>query len=191
MGQINTTLLLLLLVSWSFNVAATTASFDKQTPAQLESLESRAEAGNEKAQMNLANMYLEGKGVTADTNKALYYYRLAAEQDIAFAQYKLAKLYFDGNYVEPDPDQAIAWLLRAANLGFIQAQLTLSLVYEKGEHTPQDLIQAHKWLSIASSLTDTDLKTTLEKLEAKMSFIELAQAKWLSTICIITGYQDC
>ena len=191
MKKINATFVFALFFSFSIDGAATTSSFDKQTPVQLESLESRAAAGNEKAQMKLANMYLEGKGVTADTNKALFYYRLAAERDIAFAQYKLARLYLDGNYVEPDPDQALAWLLRAAKLGFIQAQLNLSLEYEKGANTPQDFIQAHKWLSIASSLTDTDLKPTMEELETKMTFTELAQAKLLSSICIITGYQNC
>ncbi|MGI9319226.1 MAG: tetratricopeptide repeat protein [bacterium] len=191
MNKINAIFVLALFFSFSVEGSGTASSFDKQTPAQLESLESLAAAGNEKAQMKLANMYLEGKIVTTDTNKALYYYRLAADRDIAFAQYKLAKLYLDGKYLEPDPEQALTWLLRASKLGLIQAQLSLGLEYEKGVNTPQDFIQAHKWLEIASSLTDKDLKSTMEELETKMTFIELAHAKLLSNICIITGYQVC
>ena len=124
--------------------------------------------------------------------KAIFYYRLAAEQNIAFAHYKLAWLYLDGHYVEQDPVEGLAGLQRAARLGFIQAQLDLSHLYETGfAETPQDLIQAYKWLSIASSLSDEDLKPKQENLEAKMSFIQLAQAKITSGICILTGYQDC
>ena len=191
MKKLYATFVFALFFNFSVNGAETTSSFDEQTPVQLESLQSRAAADNEKAQMKLANMYLQGKGVTADSNTALFYYRLAAERDIAYAQYKLARLYLDGDYVEPDPEQALAWLLRAAKLGFIQAQVDLSQEYETGAHTPQDFIQAHKWLSIASSLTDTDLKPAMQALETRMTFTELAQSKLLSSVCIISGYQDC
>lgn len=141
--------------------------------------------------MKLAVMYLDGNGVTADIDKALFYYRMAAEQNVAFAQYRLARIYLDGDYVKPDPNRGLEGLLSAARLGFVEAQLDLSLLYEQGDGIAQDLVEAYKWLSIASSLTDTDLKSRQEELETKMSFAELAQAVSLSRICILTGYEDC
>jgi len=184
-------LLVALFLGCSAAVIAAESSLEKQTPEQLESLESRAAAGNEKAQMKLAIMYLEGNGVSADTDKALFYYRLAAERDIAFAQHRLARLYLDNDHVEPDPAKALAWLLRAAKLGLVQAQLDLSQLYEDGTGINRDFVKAYKWLSIASSLTDRNLEPRQVELEAKMTFTELAQANLLSRICILTAYQDC
>ena len=182
---------LLLILVFGFPAVAVGSNLDKQNPEQIESLEDSVSAGNEKAQMKLAIMYLDGNGVTADISKALFYYRMAAEQEVAFAQYKLARIYLDGDHVNPDPNQALVWLLRAAKLGLVEAQLDLSLLYEQGPGIAQDLVKAHKWLSIASSLTDMDLESRQEELEAKMTFVELVQAVSLSRICTLTGYEDC
>ncbi|MDH3469127.1 MAG: sel1 repeat family protein [Gammaproteobacteria bacterium] len=183
---------LIVLIFGIFNANANSGStLDQLNLGTLHVLENRAEAGNEKAQMKLAIMYLQGNGVNADIYKAIAYYRLAAERDIAFAQYKLARLYLDGKYVEPDPEQALSWLLRSAKLGLVQAQLELSLFYENGDGVDRDLVNAHIWLSIAASLMDSDLRPRQEILEAKMTPIELARAKIRSSICILNGYQDC
>ena len=189
MRKLSTSLLFVLVLG--FSAVAAGVSPDKQNLGQIESLVDSASAGNEKAQMKLAIMYLEGNGVTADTSKALFYYRMAAEQNVAYAQYRLARLYLDGRYMEPDPGQAHAWLLRAARLGFVQSQLDLSLLYERGPVMTRDIVEAHKWLSIAASLTDMDLTSRQQELEAKMTFIEVAHAVALSRMCILTGYEDC
>lgn len=167
------------------------SSIDKQTLQTLESLEHRAAAESKSAQMKLAIIYLQGNGVPADIDKAIFYYRLAAEQDVAFAQHRLARLYLDGDRVKPDLQKAMNWMQRSARLGFVPAQLDLSLLYENGTGTPQDFIQAHKWLSIASSLTDSNLESKQAELEAKMTFTDLVQARLLSRICILNDYQDC
>jgi TPR repeat protein len=167
------------------------ASLDPQTPAQMVALESRSANGDEKAQMQLALMYLKGEGVAADVDKALYYYHLVAERDIAVAQHRLARIYLDGTYVEPDPEIALAWLLRAADLGFVPAQLELSLLYENGVGMPPDLIESYKWFVIATSLTDQQLASRRDQLEARMTTIELAYGEMLARFCILGGYRDC
>ena len=86
MRKLSTSLLLVLVLG--FSAVAAGVSPDKQDLGQIESLVDSASAGNEKAQMKLAIMYLEGNGVTADTSKALFYYRMAAEQNVAYAQYR-------------------------------------------------------------------------------------------------------
>ena len=141
--------------------------------------------------MKLAIIYLQGNGVAADIDKTIFYYRLAAEQDVAFAQYKLARLYLDGDRVKPDLEKAMEWMLRSAKLGFVQAQLDLSLLYENGFVTPQNFIEAHKWLYIASSLTDSNCESRHKELEAKMAFTDLVRARFLARTCILKGYEGC
>ena len=55
--KVNAIFVLTLFFSFSVEGSGTASSFDQQIPAQLESLESRAAAGNEKAQMKLASLY--------------------------------------------------------------------------------------------------------------------------------------
>ena len=157
----------------------------------IEELERRAAADSKSAQMMLAIIYLEGNGVTVDVDKAIYYYRLAAEQDVAFAQHRLARLYLDGDRIAPDPDAALAWMLRAAKLGFVPAQLELSQIYRDGIFTPRDVIAAYKWLAIAASLTSADLESQKQELEQQMTFTERARARFISRSCIYRGYEDC
>ena len=189
-GKIASLLLVLFLGIFS-SVMPASSSADKQTLQTLESLEHRAAADSKSAQMKLAIIHLQGNGVPVDIDKAIFYYRLAAEQNVAFAQHRLARIYLDDDRVKPDPKKAMNWLQRSARLGFVQAQLDLSQLYENGAGTPQDLIRAYKWLSIASSLTDSNLESQQAELEAKMTFTDLVQARLLSRICILNDYQDC
>ena len=191
MKNLCASLILALIAATPDALAEITTRADETNPAWLQSLEGRAANGNEKAQLKLAIMYLHGEGVTADTDKAMHYYRMAAERDIAFAQHRLARLYLDGDYVKADPQKALDWLLRSANLGYLQAQLDLSQFYENDSGSFHDLVDAYKWLSIASTLSDGDLQDRRERLEAKMTFIELGRAKLLSRYCVLTGYRDC
>lgn len=185
--------LILLLFCVSFSASSTVfgSNTGGKVTEPLASLEAQAEAGSDKAQMKLGVIYLEGRGVAADIDKALFYYSMAAEREIAFAQLKLARIYLDGKYVEPDPEKALIWLLRSARQGFIQAQLDLSSVYENGKFVNQDMVRAHQWVSIAASLTELDLEPRKLKLEEQMSLAEVAYARLRSRICILNGYEDC
>lgn len=169
---------------------------------KIQALEAQALSGNEKAQMKLARMYLhgqvkmaqmylQGEGVGQDVKKALTWYHLAAEQDLAFAQHKLARLYLEGDIVEQDIAQGLTWLERAADLGFIEAQLDLSLLHESGQYGPPDYVSAYKWLNIAASLSEIDIESRQDQLETKMTFLEKAQANFLYRSCVLNNYTDC
>lgn len=183
--------MLLLLIGFSISAVTASSDLDGQTAPMIERLERLAAADSKSAQMKLAIIYLQGKGVPADVDKAIYYYRLAAEQDVAFAQHRLARLYLDGEKITPDPDQALGWMLRAAKLGFVPAQLELSQIFRDGIFTPRDLIAAYKWLAIAASLTSDDLGSRQQELEQQMTFTERARARFISRSCIYRGYEDC
>jgi len=84
-----------------------------------------AEAGNAKAQCNLATLYHFGLGVEADGKKAVELYRGVAEQEIleehlsGIAYNNLATIYICGfPGIEPDPQRARDYRDRAKALGF-------------------------------------------------------------------------
>ena len=58
----------------------------------LKEWKSLAEGGNAGVQFNLGLMYSNGNGVPQDYKEAVYWYRLAAEQEHAKAQYNLGDI---------------------------------------------------------------------------------------------------
>ncbi|HLJ41963.1 MAG TPA: hypothetical protein VKT50_10790 [Candidatus Acidoferrales bacterium] len=84
-----------------------------------------AEAGNPKAQCNLASLYHLGLGVESDGKRAVELYKKVAEHNVlegnlsALAYNNLATIYFTGAPgVEADWAKANAYLTRARDLGF-------------------------------------------------------------------------
>ncbi len=159
---------------------------------QIKALEAEALKGNPKIQLKLASMYMHGMGgVAVDRERAISWYKVAAEHDIGYAQQKLAHIFLDGKWVEQSNEKALYWLTRAARLGYVDAQLDLSSFYETATAVPQDFVSAYKWLSIAASLAELDIEARQSDLEAKMSFLQLVHANYLSRKCILKNYQDC
>ena len=78
--------------------------------------ETAVPADDTKQQMKLAAMYLHGRGVEADVDKAIELYQALAERNIAFAQYRLARIYLDGEHVRPDTELALQILPQACGL---------------------------------------------------------------------------
>ena len=68
------------------------AKLDPETENNIEELIRAAEAGNAKAQCNLAWSYDEGDGVEVDHEKAFYWYTKAAEFGYPKARKVLKKL---------------------------------------------------------------------------------------------------
>jgi TPR repeat protein len=98
-----------------------------------------------KAQRNLGNMYLKGKGVQQDFKQAVAWFRKAVDQGNATAQYLLGTMYHKGEGVQQDSKQAVAWYRKAAEQGFAGAQCTLGIVYRDGLGVQQDSKKAAAW----------------------------------------------
>jgi TPR repeat protein len=84
-----------------------------------------ADAGNPKAQCNLATLYHLGLGVRVDGKKAVELYQKVAEQGVrerclsGVAYNNLATIYFTGlPGVDPNPEKGKECLARARELGF-------------------------------------------------------------------------
>ncbi len=69
--------------------------------------EAAAESGFAQAQMNLALMYQQGRGVPKDLKQALHFYKAAADQGHADALHRTGKLLEQGIDGLADPQSAL------------------------------------------------------------------------------------
>jgi TPR repeat protein len=110
-----------------------------------------ATAGNVKAQVALAQLYLRGEGVTKDLAEAARWYREAASKhNDANAQYALGVLLDRGIGVEKDPIEALLWFQRAAQQGHPAALTNTGVAYSKGEVVPRDYAKAATYFQRAA-----------------------------------------
>jgi uncharacterized protein len=79
--------------------------------------EELAERGNTTALINLANMFQQGQGITADQRQAFSYVVKAAELGDSRAQHELGLAYEKGALVERDIAKAGRWLRKSAEQG--------------------------------------------------------------------------
>jgi len=105
----------------------------KQTPAQtastaLDKLKQRAENGDGKAQLKLAQTFAERKGNRRYAKLAVKWYIKAARQKISQAEYELA-MFYAGGYAGPmNMIKTKVWLQRAADQGHGPAQTELNKI---------------------------------------------------------------
>lgn len=84
--------------------------------------------GNAFAQMKLGIMYRMGYGVPQDFQKAVKWWRAAAEGGNANAQCNLGFMYLYGVALEMDPVRAYAWFSIAAGQGHLDARAKRDIV---------------------------------------------------------------
>lgn len=112
---------------------------DSSLPQAVQNLEQQAFAGVPEAQHDLAAIYTAGRGgVTQNFEKAAFWFREAAQNNIANADYNLGVLYHQGLGVEKDLDRALYWYREAAKLGHAEAQYNLGIAHIEGIGTKYD-----------------------------------------------------
>ena len=86
------------------------------------------------AKVVLGRMYSRGEGVPQDYQKAIKWFREAAEQgDSEWGQLELGRIYGDGAGVTQDYEQAMKWLRKAAEHGNSFAQEELGIMQDQQE----------------------------------------------------------
>ena len=98
-----------------------------------------------KDRYKLGGKYYHGNGVEKDYEKAIKWYRKAADQGHAKAQYYLGVMYDNGEGVEEDDEQAAYWYRKAAEQGDDDAQYNLGVMYDNGEGVEENDEQAVYW----------------------------------------------
>ena len=140
-----------------------------------------AKRGHAKAQSNLGVMYSNGKGVTKDDAKAVYWYRKAAQHGDAAAQYSLGSMYNEGKSVPEDDAKAVRWYRRAAEQGYEKAQHNLGWSYATGRGVPKNKVKAYAWWRISAKQGRKIAKRNKGIVEKKMTPAQIAEAQKLSS----------
>jgi len=83
-------------------------------PAALTYFSRAAEKGHLEAKVNLAYMYLQGKGMKAQTWEAAKLFTVTAERGHSIAQVHLGMMYRDGVGVKPNLKVSKSWFEKAA-----------------------------------------------------------------------------
>ena len=178
-----------LLLILSFIIISTFISAESETSHK--NLENLAKQGNLAAQIELANSYRTGIGLTQDYKTAIKWFTLAAEQGDAASQYNLGIMYSFGLGVVPNFQHGAKWYTLAAEQGNALAQYNLGRLYYLGKGLPENLIYAHMWAKQASSngfKMSTDFTDMLTEL---MSENQIEKANRLRINCVIKKYKEC
>lgn len=105
-----------------------------------------AEKGDAKAQYDLANMYMDGKGVEQEFDKAMRLYELSASQGCVEAQHYLGVIYDKGRGTSRDDVKARKWYCLAAEGGSSLSQYNCAVFLLQGRGGAQDRETAIVWL---------------------------------------------
>ena len=97
-----------------------------------------AQAGDEKAQLQVAGFYLEGTGVEASVTEAVKWMKAAAEKGNAVAQVRLGGLLLQSQEAAGDPAEAAALFQQAATRGSVDGEYNLGVCYRLGVGVPAD-----------------------------------------------------
>jgi TPR repeat protein len=127
----------------------------------VKALQASAEKGDAKAQVQLAQVYMEGKGVTVDFKKAYAWFSRAADQGNLEAYTKLGEMYEAGCGVPVDGGKAVECFKKAAEKGYVGAQFDLGQIYAMGTGIPADQQEAVKWFKLAAEQGDEMSLVTL------------------------------
>lgn len=131
-----------------------------------------AELGNAQAQVELAELYDAGEGVSQDTEQAFIWYEKAAEQGHEEAQLALGLHYLEDL---EDNATAIEYFEKAAEQGNATAQYRLGLLYLGDAGVPTNNLKAWVYFSLAAEKV-TEAAQARDVLELEMSNVQLKQA---------------
>ena len=91
----------------------------------LQWYEQASAQGNQYADYRLGKLYLTGKNVPKDIEKAVRHLTASTEAGNQYAQYALGKLYLMGRDIPQDREKALYWITQAAGQGNEYAQFFL------------------------------------------------------------------
>ena len=140
-----------------------------------------AERDDAEAQYYAGAMYEAGLGVEQSYDKAVKWYRRAAEQGLVMAQHHLGVLFETGEGVGKNHARAIEWYLRAAEQGYGPAQSNLASLYMRGgwgvESNP---LLAHVWYNLAEEQDFPGAKRKRMFAERFLSREQISEAEKLA-----------
>jgi len=115
-----------------------------------------ADKGKAWAQSDMANSYVNGRGVRLSYEKAIEYFKKAIQQGDPNAMFQLALMYYQGQGVTKSFGKAIDFFTQAVKQGHASAQYNLGVMFHKGEGVDKSNELAREWW-IKAAVQDHDL----------------------------------
>jgi hypothetical protein len=147
-----------------------------QSP-DLDALRRKAEAGDPKAQFDLAEAYSEGNGVAKDFPQGMEWLKKSATQGYAGAQVVLGIIFQQGINTEKDPSEAAKWFRKAAKQADKDPKHAQTAQNHLSDMLAQGLISAQEadWHHAESPATTaaTTPKTSKPNQSPRFSFSEV------------------
>ena len=157
-----------------------------EPPVDIDALRNDAAQGDVKAQIELADMYYNGRGVPQNYTEAAKWIQMAANEGNADAEEHLAVLYSKGEGVVKDYDQSVQWHRKAADQGDEYSQFNLGLAYELGQGVPKNYDEAKNWYLKAAGQGEPSAQRRLGYLYYKGLGVAQDYAEsyfWLALAC--------
>ena len=137
--------------------------------------------GDAASQVRLGDRCFYGTWLAgSDPEKAVAWYRKAAQQGDARGLTRLGLCYAYGDGVAKNHAEALALFRKAAEQGDSEAQYRLGRCYAKGDWLPKNPILAYKWLNLAAGAGNEPAKEERDDLAWNMSASQIAKAQRLS-----------
>ena len=127
---------------------------------------SLAQKGDVSAQIEVGDLYAQGKGTSQQGEQALSWYRKAALEGNATALWKCADLYIRGQEIAQDLEEAVPFLQLAAKQGNIPAQHELARFYEQGlGGLPKHSAESLYWTFLAAQNGDASAREEIARIK--------------------------
>ena len=124
-----------------------------------------ANSGDPVAEHELGLCYLTGDGFAADTQKAAYWIKKAADQDLPFARYNYGILLFNGLGMQWNPFEAYHHFQAAAKKEVPQAYYMLGILLSDNLAVPRNLDQAYRYFKTAADSGFAPAKEVLAEFD--------------------------
>ncbi len=146
--------------------------------AKFEQTKVAAEKGDALAQLELGELYYQGKGTGRDFAEAMKSYQKAATQGNVLAEANVGWMFERGLGAGADPKQAMEWYAKAAQKGHVEAQVNLAEIYYNQKGLPKrDYTNAFYWYNIAAGLGHKEAKTFVPRMQVLLTAEEKTQSE--------------
>ena len=136
-----------------------------ESPTEIAAIRNAARRGNQGAELLLALIYFEGRGVPQNLAKARQWMQRAAREGQPYAQFMLGDWYAGGLTGLPkDAGEAARWWQKSAAQGQPQAAYHLGQAYLTGKGVKTDPERAEYWLRRAAEAGNAPAQTLLGKM---------------------------
>lgn len=140
------------------------------TPAEsLDSIISKASAGDANAQLALGSYYARGeRGLPADAAKAVEWLEKSANGGEKAAMAYLGYIYGEGKLVKRDMQKAVKWREAAAKIGDANDKWSLGNAFLYGFLVPKDQMKALHWITLSAEEGNADAVVKLIEIHTNL-----------------------